>query len=232
LVELGVDGLDSVLGGGLLPASTCLVTGAPGTGKSVLALQFIVEGARKYNEPGLYITVEETADDIREYARRLGLDICSLEKNGTLTIVEQPVLKGSVMSLEFIEKLVKEKNAKRVVLDSLTLFQYLHQGNPITLRTEILRFITRMRYLGVVLVVTSERSMTSIDYIEYMDTDYLFQSVIMLFKLRSKSSFERCLMVAKTRGLRHSLNVHPFTIGDGGFKVQADGVSFALRGGE
>jgi KaiC/GvpD/RAD55 family RecA-like ATPase len=229
LVATGIQGLDFILGGGLMPGSTCLITGAPGTGKSVLCLQFIVEGARRYDEPGIYITVEEKADDIRDYARRLRLDLGDLEGREMLTILEQPVLRGSVLSAEFIGKLVETKRIKRVVLDSLTLFKYLHQGDQVRLRSDILSFLNRMRELGVTLLVTSERDTTNLDYVQYKETDYLFQGIIILLKPRLKSSFERCLTIAKMRGMNHSLNIHSFTIGDGGIAVQHE-PSFAHDG--
>jgi len=231
LIPTGIEGLDLILGGGLMPASTCLITGAPGTGKSVLCMQYLLEGARKFNEPGIYITVEETADDVREYCKRLKMDTTELEESGRLTILEQPILRGSVLSAEFIGEMVKTQNVRRLVLDSLTLFKYYHKEDPVQLRTDILRFLTKMRELGVSLFVTSERSTTNMDLIEYQDTDYLFQSIIILLKPRLKSSFSRCLTIAKMRGVNHSLSIHPFTIGDGGITVQPE-TSFVQGDGE
>ncbi|MBD3387622.1 MAG: AAA family ATPase [Candidatus Altiarchaeales archaeon] len=229
-IPTGIKGLDRILGGGLKPSSSCLITGAPGTGKSVLCLQYIIEGARQYNEPGIYITVEEHASDMRDYANSLGMDFSDLEENGLVTLLEQPILKGSVLSAEFISKMVEEKGIKRMVLDSLTLFKYMHQDNPMSLRSNLLKFMVRMRELNVTLLVTSERNTTSVDNVEYTHTDYLFNGIIFLFKPRLKSAFERCLTISKMRGVDHSLKIHPFAIKTGGIILQPDATSFALGG--
>ena len=79
-IKTGVFGLDKILKGGLRKNSSILITGAPGTGKTILALQFIYYGAKKYNENGIYITTEENLSDLRQFANNLGMDIGSLEK--------------------------------------------------------------------------------------------------------------------------------------------------------
>jgi KaiC/GvpD/RAD55 family RecA-like ATPase len=82
--------------------------------------------------------------------------------------------------------------------------------------------VAKMRELNVSLFVTSERDTTNLDSIQFHDTDYLFQSIIIMLKPRLKSSFQRCLTIAKMRGVNHSLSIHPFTLGEGGIKVHPE----------
>jgi len=124
----GIPGLDEILNYGFRKKSSIVVTGESGTGKSIFALQFIIEGA-KNGEPGLYITTEETADSIEEYAQGLGFGIEDLEKKGLLFILEQRPNRGRLMTIEAPIKFIQQKKIKRVVLDSLTLFEYVYSEN-------------------------------------------------------------------------------------------------------
>jgi len=233
MVRSGIPGLDDVMGGGLIPKTSMLLNGSPGTGKSIFGLQFLIEGARKYNEPGVYITVEETVDDIRFCARQLGWNIDELEQKGLMTLVDpsQPILEGSVVSIEYISKIIAEKKAKRLVLDSLSLFQYMYSHTN-TFKTEIIRFMRNMRSLGVTSIVISERATPGVDDITYSPEDFLFQGMIVLMKLRMQASYERCLNIVKYRGLDHSIRIHPFKISAGGITILTDTTPFALSGGK
>ena len=121
MIKTGVEGLDELFKGGLKENSSILLQGSPGTGKTILALQFIYQGALM-GEPGLFITSEIKADDLREYALSLGMDLRPLEKKGIFHIVEQPILRGNIVSIDTPLKIIKQSKIKRVVLDSLTLF--------------------------------------------------------------------------------------------------------------
>ncbi|MCX6694740.1 MAG: AAA family ATPase [Candidatus Altiarchaeota archaeon] len=236
LVKTGIPGLDEILGGGFIPKTSFLVTGGPGTGKSILGLQFIIEGARKFNEPGVYITVEESVEEIRFYAKRLGWKIEDLEEKGLVTIIEQPVMEQSMVrslvSIDYVEKVIKQRNAKRIVLDSLTLFNYMYGDQKTTLRTEILRFIKNMRSLGVTSLVISERYTMGVDETTFMHEDFIFQGIILLLKLRMQASYERCMNVVKLRGVGHSIKIYPFKIGNEGISVLTDATPFSLSGGK
>ena len=123
-IKTGVAGLDQVLKGGLRKNSTILITGAPGTGKTILALQFIYYGAKKYNENGIFIATEDSLSDLRKNAKNLGMNFEDMEKKGKLFLIEKPLatLKGGIMSIKGLLDLIKKKNIKRVALDSLIFF--------------------------------------------------------------------------------------------------------------
>ena len=90
-IKTGIEGLDKVLKGGLRRNSSILVTGAPGTGKSILALQFVYNGAKEQNENGMYISTEEDVLQLRDYAANLGMDLKAMEEKKKVFIIQKPL---------------------------------------------------------------------------------------------------------------------------------------------
>lgn len=233
LIKTGVPGLDHVMKGGLRKNSTMLVTGAPGTGKTIFALQFIYFGAKDYNENGIFITTEESLDDIRQFARNLGMDISSMESKGKLFFVQKPIatLRGGISSIKGLVDMIKKNNIKRVALDSLIFFEYLYprfNGNKMEFRRHVLIFMQQMKKAGVTFLAVSERAVTDLDRLTYDMMDFVFEGFIVLSRIRKGSYFERVLTVAKIRGQDHSLDVYPITIGNEGLKILFDQTPFSL----
>jgi len=123
-IKTGINGLDQILKGGLRKNSSILITGAPGTGKTIMALQFIYYGAKKYNENGIFIATEETLSDLRNYSKNFGMNFEHMEKKGKIFLIEKQLamLKGGISSIKGMLDLIKKKNIERVALDSLTFF--------------------------------------------------------------------------------------------------------------
>jgi len=226
-IKTGVIGLVEVLKGGIRKGASVLVTGSPGTGKTIMAIQFIIEGA-KNGEPGVYITSEETIEDIRNYARALNMDIDKYEKNGLITLIKQPLAPKKLMSIATPLAVIKSKKIKRVVLDSITLFEFAYFPEDASYRREVLEFVWRMKESGVTLIAISQKSITNIDEMVYKPEDFLFEGLIILTKIRKGSSFEHCIMVEKMRGQDHLIDVFPFTIDKNGIKVFPKQIPFSL----
>lgn len=226
-VKTGVPGLDEIFKGGVNKGSSVLVTGSPGTGKTLLALQFIHGGAR-LGEPGLYITCEEPIELIKSYAKGVGLDSDGYEKKGLITFIKQPVTLRKIASIARPLEIIRKKKIKRVVLDSLTFFEYIHTAGEMDFRKEVLGFLTAMREEGVTLFVTAEQINPDFDSFIFRPQDFLFSGLVILAKVRKASSFERCLHVAKLRGQEHLIDIYPFTIGKGGIKVFPKQLPFSL----
>lgn len=233
LIKTGVPGLDQVLKGGLRRNSTVLVTGAPGTGKSIFALQFVYYGAKDHNENGIFITTEENLEDIRNFAENLGMDLQSMEKKGKLFFVQKPIstLKGGISSVKGLLDAIKKYNIKRVALDSTIFFEYLYprfNGNKMEFRRQVLIFLQQIKKAGATFLAVSERTVTDFDRLSYDLMDFLFEGFIILSRIRKGSYFERVLTVAKIRGQDHSLDVYPIMIGKDGLKVLFDQTPFSL----
>ena len=233
LIKTGIPGLDNVLKGGLRRTSSVLVTGAPGTGKTLFALQFVYYGAKDYNENGIFITTEESLEVLHQSGKNLGMDIQSMVDKNKLFIVQKPIatLKGGIASIKGLLDAVKKNNIKRIALDSLIFFEYLYprfDGNKMEFRRQVLIFIQEMRKAGVTFLTVSERSVTDFDRLTYEMMDFVFEGIILLSRIRKGSYFERVLTVAKMRGQDHSLDVYPVSIGSDGLKVLYDQTPFSL----
>ena len=233
LIKTGIIGLDKVLKGGLRKNSSILITGAPGTGKTIMALEFIYYGAKDYNENGVFITTEEGLDDLRNFGKNLGMNIDQMEKKGKIFLIEKPLalLKGGIASIKGLLELIKKKNIKRVALDSLIFFEYLYpkfNNNVMEFRRQVLLFMQKMKKSGVTFMAVSERRITDLDRLEYNMMDFVFEGFIVLSRIRKGSYFERVLTVTKVRGQDHSLDVYPVTIDKNGFKVLHDQIPFSL----
>lgn len=227
LIKTGIPGLDDVLKGGIKERSAILVTGGPGTGKSILAWQFIFEGAKK-GEPGLFISAEENLDDLRENMKSVGFDIEKYEKEKKITLARQPVTSKKLVSIAAPLDLIKKYKIKRVALDSLTLFEYTHLAGEMDYRKEVLDFVRLMKEEGVTLLATSEKTVTDTGVLKYESEDFLFDGLILLTAIRKAASFERCIHVIKMRGQDHLLDIYPVRIEKGGVKVFPDQLPFSL----
>ncbi|MBU4501738.1 MAG: hypothetical protein KKA79_04045 [Nanoarchaeota archaeon] len=226
-IKIGIPGLDEILKGGVRSDASILFTGPPGSGKSIAAFQFVYYGA-KQGMPGLYITSEENAFSLRAHMAELGFPLDSLETKGLVTIAEQSVTSGKMISIEAPIKLIKSKKIKRVVMDSLTLFEFVYGDSVNEFRKGIISFIKQMKEAGVTLVVTSERYTAEMDQFKYRSEDFLFDGLIILSKIRKGSSFERILNVSKLRGQDHLIDIFPFQIAKGGIKVFPKQLPFSL----
>jgi circadian clock protein KaiC len=218
----GIQGLDEITGGGLPKGRPTLLCGGAGCGKTLLAMEFLVRGARQFNEPGVFMAFEETAKDLTQNVASLGFDLKDLiaHKKMVLDFVyieRSEIEETGEYDLEglFIRLglAIDSIGAKRVVLDTIeSLFSGL--PNPLILRAELRRLFRWLKEKGVTAVITGERGEETLT--RQGLEEYVSDCVIVLDHRVSDQVTSRRLRVVKYRGSTHGTNEYPFLIdGDG-----------------
>jgi circadian clock protein KaiC len=203
-----------------------LVTGASGSGKSLFGMEFLVRGARDFGEPGVLLSFEESAADLRQNVASLGFDLAGLEADGLLVVDAVHVDPAEVVNAGAFDldglfirlaSAVDEVGAKRVVLDTIeVLFSAL--GNEGVVRGELGRLFRWLKERGLTTVVTGERGREG-QLTRFGIEEYVSDCVIVLDHRVSDDISTRRLRVAKYRGSSHGTNEYPFLITDRGFSV-------------
>jgi circadian clock protein KaiC len=224
--KTGVVGLDDILEGGLSPGHVFLLEGNPGTGKTTIALQFLLEGA-KLGEQGLYITLSETEDELRDGAASHGLDIGDNIEIFELVPPEslldadqqQSLLYSSDLELGESTKLIfsafERLNPERVVLDSLSEIRLLAQSS-LRYRRQILALKHYFARRGATVLLLDDMTSDVLDKTVHS----VVHGVIHLEELAPNYGSERRrLRVIKYRGQAFRGGFHDFTIRKGGVVV-------------
>jgi circadian clock protein KaiC len=221
----GIQGLDEITGGGLPKGRPTLICGGAGCGKTLFAMEFLVRGARQFNEPGVFMAFEETAKDLTQNVASLGFDLKDLiaHKKMALDFVyieRSEIEETGEYDLEglFIRlgQAIDSIGAKRVVLDTIeSLFSGL--PNPLILRAELRRLFRWLKEKGVTAVITGERGEETLT--RQGLEEYVSDCVIVLDHRVSDQVTSRRLRVVKYRGSMHGTNEYPFLIDKDGILV-------------
>jgi len=221
----GIRGLDEITGGGLPTGRPTLVCGSAGSGKTLLAMEFLVHGALLYKEPGVFMAFEESADDLTQNVASLGFDLKSLIAARKLVldhvfIERNEIEESGEYDLEglFIRlgHAIDSIGAKRVVLDTVeTLFSGL--ANQAILRAELHRLFRWLKDKGITAIITGERGDGTLT--RYGIEEYVSDCVIVLDHRVTEQTSTRRLRVAKYRGSVHGTNEYPFLIDEDGISV-------------
>ncbi len=220
-----IHGLDEITGGGLPKGRPTLVCGGAGCGKTLFAMEFIVRGATEYNEPGVFISFEETEKELAANVASLGFDLDNLVKRKKIWLEHIHIERGELeqsgqYDLEGlfirIHLAIETIGAKRVVLDTIeSLFSEL--PNPLILRAEMRRLFRWLKKKGVTTIVTAERGDGTLT--RQGLEEYVSDCVILLDHRVTDQSSIRRLRIVKYRGSTHGTNEYPFLIDKDGFSV-------------
>ena len=221
----GIHGLDELTFGGLPRGRPTLVCGSAGCGKTLLGMEFLVRGATQFNEPGVFISFEETADELSSNVASLGFDVGELVTRKKLAIDHVAIERSQIeeageYDLEAlfvrIAHAVDSMGAKRVVLDSVeTLFAGL--ANESVLRAEMRRLFHWFKRKGLTAFVTAERGEGALT--RHGLEEYISDCVILLEHRVTETVFTRRLRIVKYRGSTHGTNEYPFLIDHEGISV-------------
>ena len=220
-IPLGVAGLDKMLHGGVLAGSMVLLMGAPGTGKTTVGLQFLVDGVTRHNEAGLLVTFEQFPQTLYRDAQAHGWNLRQLEQEGRLKVVftsPQVFLSSLQSPTSPLSEVILEMGVKRAVIDSVSHFQALTRS-PAELRTKYNYLINGLRREGITSLLLSEDSGPDFVRGDRGRLAYLVDSVILLRYVEIDSVIQRAVAVLKTRGSDHDQAIRRFEIKTGGMVV-------------
>jgi circadian clock protein KaiC len=223
-LSIGIPVLDKMMGGGIPEGDSVLVTGASGTGKSVLATQFIAEGIRQ-GEPGIVAVFEERPQAYTDRASNLGMDLETPQKDGNLLILYLRPLDLSVdETMNEILEAVKKIGAKRLVIDSLAGFEMaLSPGFREDFRESLYRMIFALTGIGVTILSTVEvdESFTEFPFSTY-SISFLTDDIIRLRYVSIEGQLRKILVIIKMRGGSHSQDIREYEITSDGLVIAGE----------
>jgi circadian clock protein KaiC len=221
----GIQGLDEITGGGLPRGRPTLVCGGAGCGKTLLGMEFVVRGAVTYGEPGVFMSFEETSEELAKNVASLGFDLADLEKQKLLALdfvyfERHEIEETGEYDLEglFIRlgHAIDSVGAKRVVLDTVeALFAGFTNGS--ILRAELRRLFRWLKDKGVTAIITGERGEGTLT--RHGIEEYVSDAVIVLDHRVVGQSATRRMRFVKYRGSLHGSDEYPFLIDETGFSV-------------
>jgi circadian clock protein KaiC len=238
-VPTGVEGLDELIGGGFPRGRVILVLGGPGTGKTILASQFLYKGISQYGENGIFVSLDEGKNHFYSEMAKFGWDFKKAEDEGKflfvdatrlsrvamlkekLTKEETSSLRGKELQIDRLIEELQEKiqqiSAKRVVMDTLASLFYRFI-DPIERRTAGVDLIESLSDINATTIVTTELSQLGLER-NLMDEEFLVHGVIMMQTLFSGGSTTRALQVEKMRSTNVNPNLVPYMIDKNGVEI-------------
>lgn len=221
----GIKGFDEITEGGLPKNRTTLICGSTGCGKTLLGIDFLIKGATKYNEPGVFMTFEETEEELFKDLASLNLDLKGVVAKKKILIdyvrlERQEIQSQGEFNLEGIfvrlEHAIVTVGAKRVVLDSIeSLFAGITDSG--ILRLEVKRLFRWLKTKGVTAIVTGELGQGS--FTHHGLEEYISDCIVFLDNRVSQQISIRRIRIVKYRGSKHGTNEYPFVIDENGLSV-------------
>jgi len=214
--KTGIEGLDQLIEGGFPKGRSILVAGAPGSGKTIFALQYAYRGVTEFNEPSIYVTLDEPKMHLLETARRFNWRLEELPEN-KFRLIE--MIPSEFMELKpmgttaFIKDIAKEIGAKRIVVDPLTTVM-LQMQNKYSARLEIIKILQDLRQTGCTSLLTTE-----LTQVLFQPEQYLTDGAIVLHSLNVKGALMNGIQIVKMRLTKVDKQVHPYWISSEGFSI-------------
>ncbi len=217
-IESGVPGLDRLISGGLMEDSVTLVTGEAGTGKTIFCSQFLWHGLKK-GETGIFITLEEDPEDIKEDAKVFGWDFDGYENKGLFRLIyHDPAQVNNLGSLIIDE--ANSLKAKRLVIDSTSIIG-LNLQDASKIRKILYNIINVIKKNNCTAVITAEIPEGSRGLSKFGVEEFIVDGVIVLNYLEYASGgLDRSLIIRKMRRTDHGKDIYPIDITGKGIIVK------------
>ena len=240
--KTGVGGLDELLNGGIPKNAVVLVSGSAGSGKTILGLQYLVNGAMQYGEKGMFVTFEESREDIVSQAAQFGWDLNMMENDGKIKIITFNPSKHHLSYVNFqLDEVVQSFNPTRLVYDSIsTIGVYAEiladvetltslglkkedmalELRPDTItRRAVMDILGRLKGYQLTSLVISELPKQSNYLSRDTVSEFAADGIIVLHCLERKEKKIRAVEVLKMRRTKHSMDLVPMLLGEKGIEV-------------
>lgn len=223
-VKTGIEGLDKMLGGGLIKGRAYIISGGPGAGKTVMAMRFLMEGT-KNKEKGLYVALEEQALELKQDMANFGWTLNNIKIVDTMQDVSTRTWKLKIDSvtskpeftlmnlMDMLNKRLETYRPERVVIDSLTSIKMLY-GDQKTSRREMLALMNFLSKSACTALLTSETEDT-----EALMEEFLASGVIRIHQIEKEGETVSAIQIKKMRGMSFDRHIRPMKITDEGVVV-------------
>ncbi len=231
-VRTGIPGFDPIISGGLKKGKTIILSGSPGSGKTTFGMQFLYSGVEYFDEPGIFVTLSQSAQDVINDFKSYGWEIQEHIDQGRMLIIDARPFKREAGFIAIDESLyrgeeypfmhltqlilssIKRIGARRIVIDSLTTLGMQYAN----------RFYVRLGLQGMIQAL-EDKQCTSIlvsegtDYIHPPEEWHVVSGVIFLHYTRKGETMQRAVQVFKMRGIRHSDRIYPIKLDENGIQI-------------
>lgn len=220
-LKTGVPELDAMLGGGFMVGDSVMVAGSAGTGKTTLALQYLVNGITQFGEPAIYVTFEQLPDQIYRDARNFGWDLRKLEEENRLRVVctSPDLLLQGDGGESILDEPLRQVRPRRIVIDSLShLEMYLDEKE---MRKEAYRLVMYLKTKGLspLLIYETPQIIGQSLSITEVGLSFLVDCIVLLRLVEMESSMRKAMVVLKMRGSDHDKGLREFEITSRGVRV-------------
>jgi circadian clock protein KaiC len=246
--KFGIQGLDKALEGGVPFGNLVLISGGAGTGKSTLCLQFLVNGATLFGEKALYISTEQSVEELQKHAGRFGWDLRELEEKNLLRILYFDITRGNNF-LQDVDKTINEFKPKRLASDSMTtltdsliiggmreesafsLVQVVEKISPIPRTEQIIaksilyKLISELKKYNLTTLLTSELYEEAKSLSADGISEFIADGVILLHYIEIGVGDYRSMEIRKMRYSDYDKDIIPYDITDKGIKIVEEGKS-------
>jgi circadian clock protein KaiC len=221
----GIRGFDDLVEGGIPEGSVVLISGTPGTGKTIFGLEFLYKGS-KLKEPGLYVSFEEKKSNLFRQASSFAWDLAEIEKSGLLHVQSIPIQAVHSNTPDDIVAMILEGSIKRVVIDSLstltmntpTLTTHPHTIDTLAVKRFIYSFVQKLSATGATILLVSHShtdAMLSVDGV----SEFICDGIVKIHSQTLGGDFSRALKIAKMRSTKNNEDIHPLEISNDGLVI-------------
>ena len=231
-VRTGIPGFDSIISGGFRKGRAIAMSGPPGSGKTTFGMQFLFYGAKDFDEPGVFVTLSQSPDEIRNDFKSFGWDAQKLIDDGKMIIIDarpfkmeegfialdESLYRGESLPFMHLTQLIMSSinriNAKRLVIDSLTVLG-MQYSNNFYVRQGLQGMIQALEDQQCTSLLISEDGESGKTPVEW----YVASGVILFHHVRKEDTMDRAIQVVKMRGIRHSEQIFPIKLSESGLQI-------------